>query len=306
MNIAIALEPFWQQLASLPHLGLLRCTSKPIRSDCDPQFAVQAMGANREIKKKWATRWLGLSASWMYLGEKLTLSMALKIAAEHGGLPTTYRRGAALRDTEERQRAEKAQALADKRQKEIDASEWDCIQHHITFNLRSAELDIALERAGLPKQPKEYDMIINTALFRYSHPFDVKDHLRRYSEILDRLHNQDRLRAERKAVLDARLEATNTPREGKYYERIVFSLGFAELTDQAAEITFRHQCENHPGLDEITERLAHLRRVKHTGLTSYHSIRDDVYARFRALYHVDESGNIGERTRQLRPLRPKE
>ena len=306
MNIVLALEPFWQQLASLPHLGLLRRTSTPMRADCDPQFVVKAMGANREITKKWAMRWLGLSASWLNLGEKLTLSLALKIAAEHGGLPMTYRRGAALRDTEERQRQEKAQAIADKRQEEIDASQWDCIQHHITFNLRVAELDIAIERAGLPKEKKQYEQITDNALFRFAQAFDVSEHLRRYRAALDRLNAQTTLRAERKAILDARLEATNTPREGKYYENIVFSLAFAELTDQAAEITFRYQCERHPGLDEITERLAHLRRVKHTGLTSYHSIRNDVYARFRTLYSVGEDGTIGERVRTLRPLRPKD
>ena len=106
MNIVLTVNPFWQRLASLPHLGLLRCTAKDIRAECDPEHVVKSMGLNRPVTKVWATRWLGLSVCWMYVGEEMTLILALRIAARKGGIATTFKRGVEFRKAENRRRAE--------------------------------------------------------------------------------------------------------------------------------------------------------------------------------------------------------
>jgi hypothetical protein len=307
MNIVLVHESFWQHLASLPHLGVLRCTSKTTRAECDPGFAVNHMGISTQITKMWATRWLGLSASWMYLGEKLTLCLALKIAAQHGGISVTYKRGVEVRTAENKRRTNKAKLIAEKAKQDADREEQLRIARQASLKARIDAFDKAIAQKGIPKEEKPYSEITESGMFRWADGFNVDDHVRRYRASVERFHECQRLRVERTIVLNARLKAANIPCEGRYYRCITHSLGFAELDDrQFAEICFRHHCLNHPGLHDITKRLAHLRRVEHTGITSYFQMLPDVFTRFRALYHVDESGNIGEQIRQLRPLRPKE
>jgi hypothetical protein len=152
-RVLIGLDIFWSRIRSLKHLGALLLTCKTIRAECDLMFAVASMGERKIVSKMWAKRWLGLSMSWMYIGEKhLTLVAALRIAAAHGGLAVTRKRAIDCRQKEERARADKRV----QRNKELRGKDE---QH-----LNSSKLDIlVVQPEGLLILGKPMRRIVNNA-----------------------------------------------------------------------------------------------------------------------------------------------
>lgn len=96
-RVLIHFGPFWASIRDLKQMGLLIRTCKTLRAECDVVFAVRAMGKDKNIKKIWATLWLGIANGWMRTIENFTLSMALEIVAVHGGLKATSQRAIASR-----------------------------------------------------------------------------------------------------------------------------------------------------------------------------------------------------------------
>ena len=81
-RVLIHFGPFWASIRDLKQMGLLIRTCKTLRAECDVVFAVRAMGKDKNIKKIWATLWLGIANGWMRTIENFTLSMALEIVAD--------------------------------------------------------------------------------------------------------------------------------------------------------------------------------------------------------------------------------
>ena len=283
----IGLDTFWQHLRSMEHLGALLCTSKTIRAECNLVFAVEASGLDRKITKMWAQRWLGLSMSWMYLGQPMTLVVALRIAAERGGLAVTTRRGIALRQKEAAKQARKLVLEQEEKERQAVAAK------ELAIRLRE-ELDLRLAREGIPRGGRQY-FTVTDVLIPSGH-FQLTDgEVAKIKKGFEREGADIRMRAERRRTLETLLIAAGLPTEGKFQSKIVWTYSL-EINDAlVADVRFRLQLETHAGYQEIYEH-----QKRNRGLRYAEDLENDARARFLRTYHVDADGNIGERKRKAR------
>lgn len=105
LDVLVTVDCFWSHLPGLETLSLLTRTSKSIRAGCDLAFAVETMGADRTVEKRWAARWLGLPVRCMPARQDVTLALALRLLASKGGLAVTHARAVEFRRREEVEKA---------------------------------------------------------------------------------------------------------------------------------------------------------------------------------------------------------
>jgi hypothetical protein len=104
LDVLVTLDCFWPHIRSLETLSLLTRTSKSIRGACDLAFAIQSMGADRTVDKRWVARWLGLPVRCMPARQDVTLTLALRLLASKGGLAVTHARAVEFRRKEQADR----------------------------------------------------------------------------------------------------------------------------------------------------------------------------------------------------------
>ena len=273
-GIVFGVDSFWMGINDIKFIGLLRLVFK--KEEIDHVFAVCHMPSACDIviKKAWAKRWLGLSASWLVKIQNLTLLMGLKIANEHGGLAKTKARALMQQKRDEDVRAARALKAGEKIKRKED-------EH----NLFQAVLKWRAETDAIPRD-FYFGSVNYMHVIREFKTFDnITERLTAiYEEVTKRSAAIHSAREETKRALDERLKAENLPCVGEYYTKCIHA-GEGVTDDMIAEIRFRHAIWNNRVYDGI---------VKHLAFSGFYSgIHADARIIFRRRFHVGEDGRVG-------------
>ena len=260
--MVIGLEAFWARVRSINHLSLITQTCKTIHSECRVEFAVNAMGRNREVPKIWAQRWLGLKTTW-WNTKRIYLLDALQMVRSRGGIRKMSKLALEYRSKD----VKYAKTLEDfraKREREHVLS--DLFRYRIG---RSDKLRKMATDAGLPVGGKYYDYV----LFG---PMEMDE------AALARLTKYHR----RKAEIDALLLADGLARMGDYYDEFLMNVDKDLTPANLAELRFRQHLWMNDDFERIVLRLRGVRDKYYAGI--YHDARVE----YRRYFVVDGDGRV--------------
>ena len=269
LRVLIGLETFWARVRSLNHLSLVTQTCKTIHAECSLEFAVKAMGENREIPKIWAQRWLGLKTTWWNRG-RIYLIDALQMVRARGGLRKMSKLALEYRQKD----VKYAKVLEESRKKrERKNMLSDLFQYRMN---RSDKLKQMATEAGLPVNGKFYDHI----LFG---PMEIDE------AALAKLAKYYR----RKAEIDALLLSDGLARMGDYYEMFTLDIDKDLTPANLAKLRFRQHLWMNADFERIVLRLRDNRGQHYPGI--YHDAR----VKYRQCFVVNGDGKVlGRRKRQ--------
>jgi hypothetical protein len=271
LRVVIGLEAFWVRVRSINHLSLITQTCKTIHSECSVEFAVKAMGKNREVPKIWAQRWLGLKTTWWNVG-RIYLLDALQMVRVRGGIRKMSKLALEYR-TKDVKYAKVLDEFRTKRERERMLS--DLFQYRIG---RSDKLRQMATNAGLPVGGKYYDYV----LFG---PTDMDEYA------LARLTKFYR----RKAEIDALLLSDGLARMGNYYDEFLMNIDMDLTPANLARLRFRQSLWMNDDFELIVLRLRDARGKYYAGI--YHDARVE----YLQYFLVDDDGKVlGKRPRQDR------
>ena len=271
LRVVIGLEAFWARVRSINHLSLITQTCKTIHSECSVEFAVKAMGKNREVPKIWAQRWLGLKTTWWNVG-RIYLLDALQMVRARGGIRKMSKLALEYR-TKDVKYAKVLDEFRAKREREHMLS--DLFQYRIG---RSDKLRQMVTDAGLPVGGKYYDYV----LFG---PMEMDE------AALAKLAKYYR----RKAEIDALLLSDGLARMGDYYEMFTLDIDKDLTPVNLAKLRFRQHLWMNADFERIVLRLRGVRDKYYAGI--YHDARVE----YRQDFVVDGDGRVlGKRPRQDR------
>ena len=269
-RVLFGIDTFWSSLDNLEAIRQLRLVFK--KEEPDHLFAVRSMPSvcNMVITKAWAKRWLGLSASWLVRIQSLTLSMGLKIAADHGGLGKTMARAL----TQQKKDALVKTARSLKTNEKLKQKEDN-------KDLFMAILKWRGETKDVPRS-FYYGSAQYMKVIRKEQTFEAVT--KELKAIYNRHMALVTAREDTKRLLDERLKAAKLPCLGDFYNDCI-KAGAGVTDDMVAEIRFRHA---------IWKNVAYLSIVD--GLAAngfYKGIHAHARIVFRRRFAVDGNGRIG-------------
>lgn len=269
-RVLFGIDTFWTSQDNLGAIGQLRLVFK--KEELDHLFAVRSMPSvrNMVITKAWAKRWLGLSASWLVKIQSLTLSMGLKIAADHGGLGKTMAR--ALKQ-------QKKDALV-KTARSLKTNE-KLKQKEDNKDLFMAILKWRGETKDVPRS-FYYGSAQYMKVIRMEQTFEAVT--KELKAIYDKDAAAIAAREDTKRLLDERLKAAKLPCLGDFYNDCI-KAGAGVTDDMVAEIRFRHAIWNNRAYKRIVDGLA--------ANGFYKGIHNHARIIFRRRFAVDATGRIG-------------